>query len=64
MAKALTITAGRDTVHSYFALRTVEIKPDAVLVLGDTNSCLSDNFAVTGDYRLAVSSNKSEWRRM
>ena len=23
-----------------------------------------DNFAVTGDYRLAVSSNKSEWRRM
>ena len=24
----LTITAGADTVHSYFALRTVEIKPD------------------------------------
>ena len=24
----LTITAGQDTVHSYFALRTVEIKPD------------------------------------
>ena len=24
----LTVTAGADTVHSYFALRTVEIKPD------------------------------------
>ena len=24
----LTVTAGQDTVHSYFALRTVEIKPD------------------------------------
>lgn len=24
----LTVTAGSDTVHSYFALRTVEIKPD------------------------------------